>query len=78
MVQLLVPVLCLAWSSDGQTLALGQSNGKVAMRDASGVTLATLDAVSCAPVTALSWAPQTPCACAFARSCAAACASARM
>ena len=55
--QLAVAVLCLAWSSDGQALAMGQADGRVALRDASGVAVAIVDAVDCAPVTGLSWAP---------------------
>ncbi len=49
--------MSLAWSSDGSMLALGQADGCVAVRDATGVPLSVLDGVPGVPVTSLSWSP---------------------
>ena len=49
--------MCLGWSSDGQCLALGLADGRVAVRNAAGVGLTTLDALPGVPITSLSWAP---------------------
>lgn len=50
-------VLCIGWSSDGGQLALGQTDGGIALRDAGGVPLGLLDAMPDIPVTLLAWGP---------------------
>lgn len=50
-------VLCLGWSSDGSTMALGRADGCIALRNADGVPLSLVDATPGVPVTSLAWAP---------------------
>lgn len=55
--QMAVTVMSLGWSSDGSLLALGQADGRVAIRNAAGVALHLLDAMLGVPVSSLAWAP---------------------